>query len=564
MTVVRFLLLILLIPVTSFAPGFFLVRRIRRWAPLEKLTASVGASIVLIYLAAFAIYDTMISWRLAWVFTAASVLALAVCWHDARRLFAAPQVRRVTRLFGGLFFWNLLMLAVIRNYIGGFWGPDWYEHYERATFFVERGPDLYEFIDLYLLPARPPLMNLVSAFFLAQTGTAFANYQLTSAFLNLLPFVPLVLLSSLLVRRATRHAALLGAVLACNPMFLHNAQFSWTKGATGFFIALALWFYLVGWRRQDPLRMSLAFLSLSAGTLIHYSAAPYALVIGLHYVLWVLRSRQSRWKGLAGIAVPSALLLATWFGYSLAAYGVRETLTTNTAVTDARRLTLGENASKIAANIVDTLVPAPVRGYWVERDDNTFRRFVDNAFYLYQVNLPFAFGLGGSVLVLFLIVRGLGRPDPGAPRRERAFWRLFIAASAVLGIAAHGARDYYGLAHIGLQPLVQLGLAWLAASLPTLSRTLRGVALAGMAIDFVLGVAIHVYLETLLVDWASDYNLELKNKVGVVFLGDWLPALSLPLQWAMWALFAALVVRTYRTLDRLRDVDAWTARPRWP
>ena len=564
MGVVAFLSLFLLIPLTSFAPGFFVVRRMRRWHPLEVLAVSLAASIVFIYLVAFAIYSTGAPWGVAWAFTGVSALALVVSWQDARRLFAVPQVARVLRLFIALFVWNLVMLAVIRNYMGGFWGPDWYEHYERALFFVERRPLLYQFIDIYLLPARPPLMNLYSAFFLAQTSTQFANYQLTFAFLNLLPFVPLVLLSRLLVRGATRHAGLLAAVLACNPMFLHNAQFTWTKGATSFFVALALWFYITGWRRQEWRRMSIAFLSLTAGTLVHYSGGPYVLVIGLHYGLWVFWSRRERLKEFVAVTLPSAALLGTWLLYSLWVYGVTDTFASNTSVGDAQKMGLSENLSKVGANIVDTLVPAVMRGYWVDRDDDTFRRVIDNLFYLYQVNLPFALGLGGCVVVLFLIVRGLARTRTAAatPAGERVFWPLFAVLAAGLGITAHGARDHYGLAHIGLQPLVHVGLACLAVSLPTISRTLRGVVLAGLAADFVLGIAIHVYAETSLESWATDYNLEVKTKSGVVFLGDWMPALTLPLQWIMWALFAALLVRVYRTLDRLPDVDTWTGGPR--
>lgn len=549
-------------PIVSFAPGFVLVRRMRRWSALEKFTASIAASIVLIYLAAFFIYNTVISWRLAWVYTAIAVIALGFSWKDARRLFTVPQVRRVAVLFGALYLWNLLMLAVIRHNGGGYWGPDWYEHYERTMFFLERGWDQQLFIDLYLLPARPPLMNLYSAFFMAQAGAQFANYQLTFAFLNLLPFVPLVLLSQLLVRHGTRWAGLLATVLACNPMFMHNAQFSWTKAAVGFFVALGIWFYLVAWRRQDSVRMSLAFVSLSAGTLVHYSGGPYAVVLGLHYLVGVFWSRRSKMKEVMGIALPSAALLATWFVYSVSAYGAQVTFASNTTVTESRRMDLSQNVSKIGLNIVDTLVPPMARGYWADRTDDSFRRVVDNAFHWYQINLPFAFGVAGSFLVLFLLIRALAGRYGGRAARERIFWLVFVLLAVTLNIAVIGPRDYFGVTHIGLQPLVHVGIAFLAASLPALPRTLRGAMLAGMAIDFVLGIAIHVFMEASVAEWAVDYNLELKNKVGLIFLGDWFADVGLPLQWVLWALFAALIVRGYRLLDRLPDVDAWTGKPR--
>ena len=87
----RLLLLAALIPLVSFAPGFFFVRRMRRWDPLEKLAASLALSIVLLYLLTFTIYNTGLPWTLGWAVSAASALCLWWCWRDAQRLFAAPQ-----------------------------------------------------------------------------------------------------------------------------------------------------------------------------------------------------------------------------------------------------------------------------------------------------------------------------------------------------------------------------------------------------------------------------------------------------------------------------------------
>ena len=48
-------LLLALLLVCSFTPGFFFIRRLR-WTPREKLCGSVGLSLILVYLAAWAIY----------------------------------------------------------------------------------------------------------------------------------------------------------------------------------------------------------------------------------------------------------------------------------------------------------------------------------------------------------------------------------------------------------------------------------------------------------------------------------------------------------------------------
>ena len=549
MNIPAVLLLLVLMPIVSFAPGFVLVRRMRRWSPLERFAASIAASIVLVYLVAFLIYNTLVPWRLAWIYTGVAAAALAIAWQDVRRLFGVPQVRRVALLFGALFAWNLLMLAIVRHYVGAFWGPDWFEHYERSLHFVDRGPDLYRFLGLYLLPARPPLMNLFSAFFLAQVGKDFVNYQLTFAFLNLLPFVGLALVLPLMMRRGRRAMGLLAALLACNPMFMQNAQFAWTKSAIGFFVAVAIWFYVVGWRRNDPVRLSLAFLSLSAGVLVHYSGAPYLVVFGLHYLVWVLPHRRWAIRKTLVAVLPGAMLLLTWFGYSLSAYGAAETFIGNTAVSEAKGLTPVGNVAKIAMNIVDTAVPHPVRGYWIDRTDDPFRSVVDNAFQLYQSNLFLVFGLAGCVLVPLLFVRCLRQWSGGAPPRERTFWMVLVAVGVTLSLAVIGPRDHYGVAHIGMQPIVQLGLALLAVGLPSVSQRLRRVLIAGLAVDVALGIAAHLYLEGSVEEWAADYNLEVKNANGLVFLGDWMTPLAGLLQASVWALFVVLLARTYRMLQ---------------
>jgi hypothetical protein len=72
--------------------------------------------------------------------------------------------------FGFLFLWAIGLLSLVRHYSGGAWAGDWIEHYERTLFFLDHRPKDTVSIGAYLLPARPPLMNLVAAHCLAQVG----------------------------------------------------------------------------------------------------------------------------------------------------------------------------------------------------------------------------------------------------------------------------------------------------------------------------------------------------------------------------------------------------------
>ncbi len=78
------------------------------------------------------------------------------------------------------------------------------------------------------------------------------------------------------------------------------------------------------------------------------------------------------------------------------------------------------------------------------------------------------------------------------------------------GVASHGARDHWGLAHICLQALVLLGLAFLAARWDALGRGGRLALVAGATIDLVLGIALHFGVQSFALDrWLlADRPLE--------------------------------------------------------
>ena len=524
-------LLLILIPLTCFGPGFFLVRKLR-WDPLEKLCAAIGLSLVMLYLLSFAIFVLGLSWGLTWLVSLASVGLLAISRRELRRLWGVRRVRQVLGWGGALFLWNLLQLTLVRHLAGGYWCCDWYEHYQRALHFLTRGPTDYLFFNVYLLPARPPLMNLVTTFLQAQVGTSFLAFQIVTAFLNLLVFLPLLLLARTFTRRGGGVVAGVAAVLALSPMVSENAAFTWTKAHVGFYVVLALWLYLAGWRKQDPFRMGAAFFSLAAAVLTHYSAGPYVVFLALHFLGVVLITRRERLKGLLLATVPSALLLATWFSWSLHVYGVAGTFASNSTVTESEKLGFTGNLLKVGENIFNTLVPHLLRpGHLVHLKTNGLRQVIDNLFYLYQVNLPFSMGSVGVVLIALLFVRGLRAKALGQLRSERRFWLAFVLAVVPLGIAVHGNSDQYGVAHICLQPFTAMALTFLVTRVRQLPRWAGGAWLVGAAIDFALGRGLHLYMSSSVEEWAIDGNLHLKraNHYDLVYLGDLLAGVQGPL-----------------------------------
>ena len=479
-----------------------------RLDPAEKLVASAVLSLLATYLVAFAIYLLGLPLAAFWLLP---VLAAAGLITGRQALIATvrdPGARAL--LIGQLLVtgWCTGALFFIASYSGGGWAGDWYEHWERTRFFLERWPVETKFLGFGALPARPPLANLVTGALLALTPGNFAYYQLFTTLLNSLAFLP----AGLLLRRfippangglpaSVRSAlAVLVVLLMLNPSFVENATFAWTKLTAVFFILSGLYFFLRTLDDGSPRAAGpLCAVALAAGILTHYSAGPYVLLLA---VAWPVLNRARWadpvfWRQTAVLGLIGGLVLATWFAWSLVVYGVHTTLFSNSsvAVKDAQS---GNQLLKIALNLRDTLVPhflRPLDGALIAQS-SSWGYWRDWFFQLYQLNLFFVFG---SVAWLALI-RELGRGWAAAAPRSRWFWAAFSGGVILLGVAVHGARDSWGLAHICLQAIVVLGLAYLATRWATLGRGWRIALVAGAALDLLLGEALQFAVQSYVFD----------------------------------------------------------------
>ncbi len=466
--------------------------------PAEKIVATVAGSLLGIFLLGWAGFVAPWPVAIHWILPlvaggglAARHREIVATWHDpaARGLVLGQLIVSA---------WCLGWLALVTTYSGGGWAADWYEHWERTQFFLTRGPLNAVFIDHAGLTARPPLANVVTAVLLSLTHADFAHFQLFSCLLASLAFAP----AALLARRFGGTAAIPVAALLfmLNPLLVQNATFAWTKLPTAFFLLSALWFFLRAWESDRPLGPALLFSAcLAAAILTHYSAGPYAVVLAVAWLIrsWVRRAERPWWRATAAAAAGGVTLLATWFGWALAQYGLGGTLLANTTV-QAADTSAGGQFLRIALNLRDTLVPHFLRPLDPSLITQTspWGWWRDWFFQSYQVNLIFAFG---SVAWVGLGV-AVGRIWSVTPRPRRLGWTTAVAATALLGIAVHGARDTWGLAHICLQPLVLLGLAFLAGQVRSLPRPWRRALAVGAACDLAFGIMLHFGVQNLAFD----------------------------------------------------------------
>lgn len=555
--------------VLSFlGPGLLLVRRAEGWSAAEKATASIVLSLAGIYLASFLVFALGLgSWAHLAILVLCAFLTFAVA-PDLRRLFGPGEAR-------SLFVWLALLAlgavsleALIRNYSGGGWYWDWLEHYERSRFFLgsrDYGATFRE----YALPARPPLMNVIAAHFLAIAGARFRVYQVVSCLLGVLAFPPLLLLARRFALREDRPApaGLVAALLMLNPMFVENATYPWTKPLTVFFVLTGLAFYLTGAARGEFPRLLLAFTALSAGIATHYSAAPYALFLAGHYLVFVRPRSPAGWRQTAAIAAAACLVLGSWIAWSVAIYGLGETVAATPTVRDAAGFSATGNLVKVGGNIARTLLPHALR-FEAGFSPGGLR---DAFFRLYQSNLPFALGILGPLALLAALRAGRGPGPRPAGLLGRRFWVGFVLWNVLVGIAVHGGEDRVGLAQVSLQPLVMLGIACIAARFADLPRALRVLAAAGLLFDLVFGILLQAWLESVPFDGSggpfapahADLSLgstlgnwTLKQDYGILFLGDGLEA------WAWMAACLAAVVLAAGITALLRALRGAPLQPR--
>lgn len=518
--------LLSLLLVSTVGPGFAVIRRFG-WAPLETLCGSVSLSLVLLYIASFLIYGLHLPAASYFAVTAVCVLLSSISAPGLLLLFRERKVHRASAGFAVLFFQGLVTCALIRDYSGGICAFDWLEHYERSLYFL-RVPTQYAFLGAYHLAARPPFMNLLGTYFLAQAGTGFPVFQIIFLFLNLLTFFPLCLMAREFAGETRFSMTLLVGFLLTNPPFWWNQTWTWTKELTCFYVIFAIWLYFSGWRRNDSIRIAGAFLAISAGLLVHYSAAPYALFLLLHYVLFTFPRLEHKWRKASLTALLSAALLATWFVPSLVKFGARDTLASNTTATSFGRFSVWQGAEKTALNFITSVAPYPL--VTSKRRLDTYLAqpssagYVRDAFMcLYDGNAIFSMGLIGGPLVLYLLLRG-AKDSPGRDRSLKTFWWGFIAFCIVVGIAVNPDPSWVGVWNICGQPMTLLGIAFLSSKFQQLPLRLRWLGLVGCGIDFAVGIFLHFVLENraqgeFLSKWAH-INYAAKVSSNLTYIGD--------------------------------------------
>jgi 4-amino-4-deoxy-L-arabinose transferase-like glycosyltransferase len=533
-----------------------------RLSPPETLVAGVGLSLIAAWAVAWAVFTGGFALQAYAALPLLALASLAVGGRGTAALFRDPATRDL--MVGQLLVtgWCVGWLAFVKNHSGGAWTGDSTEHWERALYYLRLWPHDRLFIDIFELPARPPLANVLTAAFLQLTTVDYAHYQVVTTALCSLAYLPVGLLAGRFGGRSAARVA--AAVVMVNPLFVQNATYPWTKLPAAFFILAGLYFFL---RVRDRERISggaaiVCALLLGGAVVTHYSAGPYVVVIA---VAWLALGWRTRWGGgfartTALAALAGACVLAPWFAWSVSTFGWHGTFMSNSTVTMG--MLPGNPLVKMALNLRDSLLPPQIRGFSgsLFRQSSPWGALRDQFFLVYQLNLLFALGMVGGVVA----VREVFRAAKAAASLERRFWGLVIAGVLLLSLAAYGDRDHYGIAHICLQSVVLLGLAFLASRWSTLGRGWRIALVLGWTLDLALGIALQFAVEDYAIDrWltperslaqvsgsytgVSQLNLSEKIIAHQAYFSDILPTRPVFILALMGALLCMALLRAGRT-----------------
>lgn len=501
---------------------------------LERVCASIGLSLLVAFMVGFGVYLLRLPRLTFWILPFGNLACGAFQFTEIRRFMSTRRFRMNLGRVAVVLLLLLTELAMIRHFSAGAWFGDWKEHFDRSLFFLERWPTDTLFLNHYLLPARPPMMNVITALFMGLVSKRFETFQVIMATLNVTVLFSILLLLPQLGARHGRQRSLAALLFAASPFVAQNLTYSWTRMLCNFFVLAGVAFYLRSLRRQRGSRLVLAAVFFSAGILIHYSAVPYALVAAGHFLCrrqsWV---RQNL-KPVTASVLAILAILGLWFAFSFQVYGVSGTLLSTTT---GASLGHSNRAELLVRNAAYSLVPFPVRlsPDLVARDfrqESTTGFFRDFGFMLYQQNFFFALGAIGGLAFLSLGVHAIRQ------RRGSLFWWLFFLLGFVVSTLTLPDVNLYGQIHVCGQPLVLAAFCLLIAELPRFSPIVRRLLVAGALFDYFFGVLFNFWLQSQLLpiqlidgtiyvgasrDMISIYgiqNIASKLRADLSFYGD--------------------------------------------
>ncbi|MCX7917532.1 MAG: glycosyltransferase family 39 protein [bacterium] len=439
-----------------FFSGYFPGRLVTKFLSLkkeEKLVLNFGFSFFLFYVSGFLSYIFNVNFT---IFNGVFLLLFLV--SSLIFIFLEKtEIEEITLLkkFFVVFFIFIISQFFIPLYFGGLFYWDWFEHYLRSVFFLDRLPKNIVF-EGYIIPSRPPFFNIVCFFYLSIIGGEFYKYQIISTFLNFMLVLSIYLFCKEYLKIENKYLFLLvSTIMFLNPATLRQITYTWSKAFCSFYIILGLYFYLKFLKNPDNLSLFLSSFLFGISFIVHFLAGCYIVPIFLHLFSKAILNK-SLIKKVSIFYLIFFVIIFTYFSWAIKNYGIYYGFLSTTAYQQQKSLSLNYRIEKDLHNFIKTLYPLPLKFYKdVFHNTPSFYKFFNYLHPAYVCTLPGSLTFSLTFLLLFFFFKNIKNFNLKTIS-SNSFLIFFLFLSYFLGTIVNPVKELLGVAHTGLLPITSL------------------------------------------------------------------------------------------------------------
>ncbi|GEM_PF-2746807 len=433
------------------------------------------------------------------------------------------------------FFISFLFIIFYQSFIpfysGGMWFYDWFEHYLRTIFFLDRLPLNITFASLKF-PSRPPFFNILCFFYLSIIGPDFYKYQIVSSMLNLFLILSIYLLCKkyFLKNENKNFFIFVCIILILNPYILKQITYTWTKAISAYYVICGLYFYLNFLKNYEKTSLIFSSLFLGIGFIVHFSAGPYIFGILFHFLFRSFFKKILFKKFLIFVSLFFATIF-TYFSWSIKNYGLKDTFLTNTTYQQQKDMNFIKRIEKDVNNLYKTIFPIIPKEY-----RSVFSIYNDRKFEIFNFILPLYYSniLGNLTFTLsfFLIFLFFKKPEKLFLNIDKHFLKFYIPFTFFISLIVNPTKDLCGVAHVSFLPFICILLTFIISEIIKFKRNkilLIFLGIECLAINFfqiyifknyfTLAKILYFY-NTTGIEWTHFNNFLLKYNTHLVFLYD--------------------------------------------
>ena len=482
----------------GYFPGRVLIQNFN-FDKEEKFVLNFAFSFSLFYVSGFLSYVFNSNFTIFNGFFLLIFLILSF-FHIYKKGFNIEELKLLKNFFV-VFLVLIFYQTLIPLYFGGLFYFDWFEHYLRSVFFLDRLPKNIVF-EGYIIPSRPPFFNIVCFFYLSILGGEFYKYQIVSTLLNSMIILSIYLFCKKFLNIQNKNLFLIVSILTLlNPAILRQITYTWTKAFCSFYIITGLYFYLRFIKEENTIFLITSSFLFGISFIVHFSAGSYIVPVFLHLFFKTVFNKKLIKKS-ALFFLTFLTVIFTYFSWSIKNYGVYRTFLATNAFQQQKNLSLINRIEKDLFNFKKTLIPYPLKIYMrIFENSELLYKLFNNFHSVYICTIPGNLTITLTILLLIYLVKNVFIYPKKFNCRTK-FLIFFLFSGYLLGTIVNPLPELSGVAHTGLLPLTCLFICFGINYIFTLNKKSFYIFL----ILFFIETIFVLYLFTFSYNFYSDIN----------------------------------------------------------